>query len=187
MKYIIYLGFILVAFAACKSPEARRPVSQKSGSYIDESIEMNKKLVAEEEEIIQKIIEQDSINNYIASDSGFWYYYHQKDTTATKTPAFGDVVEFDYDIRTLNDRVIYADEEIPTRQYAMDKEDLFSGLREGLKLMKEGEKVTFLFPSHKAFGYYGDKRKIGTNVPIKSTVLLHEIKPEITTDTITNN
>ena len=68
--------------------------------------------------------------------------------------------------------------EKPTREYAMDKEKLFSGLRQGLKLMKTGETVTFLFPSHKAFGYYGDKEKIGSNVPITAKVTLHEIKEE---------
>jgi hypothetical protein len=41
--------------------------------------------------------------------------------------------------------------------------------------MKEGEVVTFLFPSHKAFGYYGDKNKIGANIPIITTVSLYSI------------
>ena len=42
--------------------------------------------------------------------------------------------------------------------------------------MKEGETVTFLFPSHKAFGYYGYEDKIGSNLPIQSTVTLNQIK-----------
>jgi hypothetical protein len=40
----------------------------------------------------------------------------------------------------------------------------------------EGETVTFLFPSYKAFGYYGDKNKIGTNWLIKTKVTLNDIK-----------
>lgn len=186
MKKLIYLLLTLALIYSCQShePEPRYPISQKSGSYLDQSIAMNKKLVAEEEEIIERIIEQDSSNNYVASNSGFWYYYHRKDTTDTAKPVFGDIVKFDYDVRTLEDEVIYSEAELPTRTYAMDKQDLFSGLREGLKLMKEGEKVTFLFPSHKAFGYYGDKDRIGTNVPIKSTVTLLEIKPENNLDSL---
>ena len=57
----------------------------------------------------------------------------------------------------------------------MDKEELFQGLREGLKLMKAGEEVTFIFPSQKAFGYYGDGNKIGTNVPLIVNVNLKTI------------
>jgi gliding motility-associated peptidyl-prolyl isomerase len=94
------------------------------------------------------------------------------------TPEFGDVVTFDYSITDLDGNVIYAEGEIPTKNYYMDKEDLFGGLREGLKLMKEGEVVTFIFPSHKAFGYYGDKNRIGTNVPIITKVTLHSINNE---------
>jgi len=31
-------------------------------------------------------------------------------------------------------------------------------LQDGIKLMKEGEIVTFLFPSYKAYGYSGNER-----------------------------
>lgn len=176
---IIKLIFILVivGFSGCKTPEARRPVTQSSGSFINESIERNRELVAREEAQILEIIEKDTVNDYVASNSGFWYYYNIKTTDSTKTasPEFGDVVRFDYDITELDGDVIYAEGELPTKRYAMDKEDLFNGLREGLKLMKEGEEVTFIFPSHKAFGYYGDKNKIGTNVPIITHVKLHSI------------
>lgn len=170
------LGILL--FVSCKSPEARRPVTHKSGSYIKESIERNKKIVAAEEKLIMQIIEEDSTQTYISSPNGFWYYYNEKDTISTRTPAFGDVVEFDYNLQTLDGRTIYSREELPTKTYSMDKEKLFSGLREGLKLMKEGETVTFLFPSHKAYGYYGDKNKIGKNVPVISTVTLNKITKE---------
>lgn len=175
MKKVIFFLIAVLCLVACKTPEARRPVSQSSGSFIKESVERNKKVVAQEEELIQKIISEDSTNNYISSPNGFWYYYISEDTTATRTPEFGDVVEFDYTMETLDGRIIYSEGELPRMTYAMDQEELFSGLREGLKLMNEGETVTFLFPSHKAYGYYGDKDRIGTNWPILSTVTLYSI------------
>jgi FKBP-type peptidyl-prolyl cis-trans isomerase len=52
------------------------------------------------------------------------------------------------------------------------------GLRDGIKLMNEGEKVTFLFPSHMGYGYHGDNNRIGTNQPLICTVTLNDIKPE---------
>ena len=175
MRKLSFLILAICCVIACKSPEARRPVSQSSGSFINESVERNKKIVAQEEEMIQKIISEDSTNTYISSPNGFWYYYHTKDTSATRTPQFGDLVEFEYSMKTLDGRQIYSKEELPRRTYVMDQEELFTGLREGLKLMHEGETVTFLFPSHKAYGYYGDKDRIGTNWPILSTVTLYTI------------
>lgn len=180
MRELTLLIFLALITFSCKSPEARRPVMQKTGSYIDESIRRNKQLVAREEELISQIIEEDSSNTYISSPDGFWYYYNVEDTTATETPQFGDIVEFDYSIESLDGQTIYSEEELPTRTYAIDQEELFTGLRQGLKLMNEGETVTFLFPSHKAFGFYGDKNRIGTNVPLKSTVTLNKIKQENT-------
>jgi len=57
----------------------------------------------------------------------------------------------------------------------MDRQELFTGLREGLKLMKTGETVTFLFPSQKAYGYYGDENKIGANIPLIAKVTVNSI------------
>jgi gliding motility-associated peptidyl-prolyl isomerase len=173
MKYVLLMTGLLLF--SCKSPEARTPVSQETGSYINEAVERNRKIVAEEEAKIQQIIKSDTTREYLSSANGFWYYYNKKDTTRARTPEFGDVVEFDYNLKTLEGRDIYTDEEIVPRTYAIDQEELFSGLRQGLKLMKEGETVTFLFPSHKAFGYYGDKKRIGSDVPLISTVTLIDI------------
>lgn len=177
----VIIVFILLV-SACKSPEARYPVSQNSGSYIDESVERNKEMIAKEEDYIKQVMGKNPDTEYLTSADGFWYYYNEKstDSTNTETPEFGDIVIFDYSISTIEGEPIYAEGEKPTREYAIDREKLFTGLRQGLKLMKEGETLTFLFPSHKAFGYYGDKNRIGSNVPIMAKVTLHSIKEEET-------
>ncbi len=46
------------------------------------------------------------------------------------------------------------------------------GLRDGIKRLHKNETVTFLFPSHMAYGYHGDNKKIGTNEPLMVTVTL---------------
>lgn len=172
-----YLSILLLALGltSCKSPEARRPISQKTGSFIKISAERNKKLNAAEASQIEKIIQKDTLKTYYASESGFWYYYNTKIEKDTITPTFGDIVNFDYDVKDINGNDIYSDDEIHPRNYAMDQEEIFTGLREGLKLMKPGETVTFLFPSQKAYGYYGDKNKIGTNTPVICEVTVNSI------------
>ncbi|TXD84868.1 gliding motility-associated peptidyl-prolyl isomerase GldI [Subsaximicrobium wynnwilliamsii] len=177
MKPTLYL-ILLVLFASCKSPDARRPESVKSGSFIKESAERNKKLNDKEQQLIEEIIAENSENNYIASNTGFWYHYNTKVEKDTITADFGDLVNFDYNLKDLKGRTIYASEELGNQDYVMDKEELFTGLREGLKLMKPGETVTFMFPSQKAFGYYGDKKRIGTNIPLISQVTVNAIKKD---------
>lgn len=174
MNKLLTIALVLLAFS-CKTPEARRPVSVASGSFIDASVERNKKLNAKEKAFIENLMKQQE-QDYIASESGFWYYYNNKiENDSLTTPDFGDVINYNYNIKDINGDLIYSTEEIKTQTYAMDKEELFTGLREGLKLMKSGETVTFLFPSQKAYGYYGDENKIGCNVPLICEVTINSI------------
>ena len=175
MNKLLITALVLLAFIGCKTPEARKPISIKTGSFIDVSVERNKKLNAQEQAAIKQIMEQDE-NDYIASESGFWYYYNTKsEIDSLKTPDFGDLVNYNYNVKALNNDLIYSKSDVKTQTYAMDKEELFTGLREGLKLMKTGETVTFIFPSQKAYGYYGDENKIGRNMPLICEVTVNSI------------
>ena len=173
--------FLLICFAfsclfACKTPEARKPESVKTGSFIKESAVRNKKLFEAEEKAIKKYIDTQVNRQFIASEYGFWV---SKDSTIAVTnsisPKFGDIVNFDFNLSALNGQTIYSASELKNRNYAMDKEELFTGLREGLKLMKAGETFTFIFPSQKAYGFYGDENKIGRNTPLISEVTINSI------------
>lgn len=176
MNKFILLILVLVAFG-CKSPEARRPISVKSGSFIDASVERNKKLNASEQLRIKKIMQKQTDKKFLASPNGFWYSYTTKiEADSIKTPQFGALINYNYNVKALNGSVIYTTEEIKTQTYVMDKQELFTGLREGLKLMKTGETVTFIFPSHKAYGYYGDENKIGSNIPLICEVTVNAIE-----------
>ena len=177
MKNILYLIIAMCFLAGCKSPEARKPVSYSSGAFIDKSIERNIKLNEKEQKLFETIMAQNPENNYLSSESGFWYYYNTKiENDSLSKPDFGDIVHFDYNLKSLNGDVIYSEEELKTQKYAMDQEELFTGLREGLKLMKAGETVTFLFPSQKAYGYYGDENKIGASIPLICEVTVNSIE-----------
>jgi len=175
---LYFILFFSILIVSCKSPEARRPVQSSSGTFIKESAERNKKIYDEEKSFIENIMAKDSTNNYISSENGFWYYYNIKDTANSEMPDMGDLVKFTYDIKDLNGSVIISEKENGLQQYKVDQsnQELISGVREGIKLMKEGETVTFLFPSYKAFGYYGIEEKLGTNIPVQSTVTLHSIE-----------
>ena len=172
MKNLLLILILSLFCFSCKSPEARMPESVQSGSFLKESAERNRKLNELEHKQIKSIIESNSDKNYIASESGFWYSYNNEIENDTIQPQFGDIVDFNYSVSNIQGSEIYSTE---NRTYIMDKEELFTGLREGLKLMKPTESVTFIFPSQKAFGYYGDENKIGTNVPLICEVTLNTI------------
>ena len=172
MKNLLLLTTVLLLCFSCKSPEARMPESVQSGSFLKESAERNKKLNELEHKQIESIIKNNPDKDYIASESGFWYYYNSKIESDTIQPQFGDVIDFTFDVSNIEGDEIYTD---INKTYIMDKEELFTGLREGLKLLKPTETATFIFPSQKAYGYYGDEQKIGTNIPLICEVTLNTI------------
>ena len=178
---LIVFGFFLSIIASgCKQhQDARKPISQTSGSFMKKSIARNKKLVASEETKIEALIKSNPKVKYIASKKGYWYTYVTKNELDSLTPKKGDVAFFDYEIKDLKGTVIYSELELRPQIYYVDKQNIMMGLRDGIKLMHKNEKVSFLFPSNMGYGYHGDDKKIGTNQPLICTVTLRNFKSEV--------
>lgn len=178
-KSLLILFFTAVLLTSCKQhQEARKPLSQSSGSFMKQSIARNKKMIAREEDQIDAVIKKDPSKKYVASKKGYWYYYETRNLTDSLTPKKGDIVFFDYEIKDLNGTIIYSQEELEPQIYKVDKQEIMMGLRDGIKLMRKKEKVHFLFTSHMGYGYHGDNNKIGTNQPLSCTVTLRDFMPE---------
>lgn len=178
-KIAIILIFATVLFSSCKQQQdARRPVSQSSGSFMKQSIARNKKLVRSEEQRIDSIIKNNPSIKYIASKKGYWYYYETRNLNDTLKPKKGDVALFDYEIKDIKGNLIYSQVQLRPQVYKVDKQNIMMGLRDGIKLMHKNEKVTFLFTSFMGFGFHGDNNKIGPNEPLMCTVTLNDFMPE---------
>ena len=180
MKNIFIFGVMFsgLLLACCSQQEARKPISHTSGTFIKESIERNKKLINTEETQIESLIKKDTSKSYVASPKGYWYHYEVRNEKDTLRPKKGDVASFDYEIKDFDGNVVYSEVELRPQTYIVDKQNIMMGLRDGIKLMRKNEKVSFLFPSHMAFGYHGDNKRIGSNQPLICTVTLHDFKPE---------
>ncbi len=174
MKNFALILLMLTVFTSCSKPEARKPIVRKTGSFINESIERNKRLNSAENVLLMEKMKRDSLHKYINSANGFWYYYDKKIDDETYLPNRGDEVFYTHEIIKLNDSILYSGEDLGTKSYLVDQEDLISGLQDGIKLMKEGESVSFLFPSYKAYGYTGFD-KVGSNEPLIYKVQLIKI------------
>ena len=176
MKEALFYLITLLFFSSCDPSQPRSPISNNSGTFIDASVKRNKQLNKFEYEKIKAFVEK-STKDILSSNYGFWYYYNKKQENNKNYPRFGDQIQYKYDVKTLKNELIYSEEELSIQNYFIDQQELFSGLRHGLKLMKEGEVVTFIFPSQIAYGYYGDNNKIGRNQPLicKVTLIKHQI------------
>lgn len=178
-KIILFVFLVSFFVSSCKhNQEARRPLSQSSGSFMKKSIERNKKIIAGEEGQIDSLIKSNPKVKYLSTKKGYWYTYIIQNKIDTICPKKGDVAFFNYEIKDLKGNIIYSELELRPQTYSVDKQNIMTGLREGIKLMHKNEKVTFVFPSHIAYGFHGDEKKIGPNQPLLCTVNLHNFISE---------
>lgn len=179
LKISIYSLLFAVLLVSCKQhEEARRPISQTSGTFMKKSADRNKKIVANEEDVIKKIIKSNPKVKYYATRKGYWLTYEEKNTTDLLTPKKGDIAYFNLEVKDIEGKIIYSEADLGPQTYYVDKQDIMMGLRDGIKLMHKNEIVTFLFPSHIAYGYHGDNNKIGTNESLICTVTLRNFIPD---------
>lgn len=183
MRAFLLILLAVAATSCSQHQQARKPVSHSSGTFLRESAERNIKLIAGEEARIDSIIKSNPEIKFFASQKGYWYYYEVRNDKDTVRPKRGDIAFFDYDVKDLDGNVIYSEVQLRPQEYLVDKENIMMGLRDGIKLMRKNERVTFLFPSHMAYGYHGDNKRIGHNVPLMCTVTLNDIQPEPKTTT----
>lgn len=174
LRFFTTALLVTIIFFSCSGPEPRKPVVRKSSTFLKESIVRNKAINKLEETVLKDLMLKDSLHSYKASENGFWYYYNTKDSPDGYTPKSGDEVFINYSIKDVDGSTLYTEEEIGPQRYLVDKEDIITGLQDGVKLMKAGETVTFLFPSYKAYGYLGHER-IGRGQPLIYTVKLNKI------------
>jgi gliding motility-associated peptidyl-prolyl isomerase len=179
IKLSIYTLLFAVLLVSCKQHEdARRPISRASGSFMKKSVDRNKKLIADEENVIKKIIKSNPKVKYYATRKGYWLSYDEKNLNETQTPRKGDIAYFNLEVKDIKGNVIYSEADLGPQTYYIDKQDIMMGLRDGIKLMHKNETVTFLFPSHIAYGYHGDNKKIGPNESLICTVTLRNFVPD---------
>lgn len=170
-------GIVCLFLFSCKGEqEAQHPINHSSGNFIKQSVERNKQIFEEQETLFMDLFAKDSIP-YKNSKNGFWYHIVQSnDSIPYQNFTKGDVISFDYKIRNTNNELIYPENEFIDQKYRVDKENIISGLRQGLILLKKDDIARFYFPSQKAFGFHGDENKIGTNVPIIVDVEIKDVQ-----------
>ncbi len=141
---------------------------------MEKSVTFNKTINEIEENNFKEIISLDSLNIYIPSSLGFWYTILNK-SNEDYFPKPADKVVYTYEVFDLNNSKIYSEDEVGIKEYVVDKQEIIEGLRDGLKLMNEGDVVKFLFPSYKLYGYLGDANKIDINQSLIYKVKLIKI------------
>ena len=141
---------------------------------VEESlVKVNKKLVKSENEQIE-----DFITRYgwemEKTGTGLRYmiYKHGSGPLATN----GQVAKVNFTVRLLNGEICYSSDTEGPKEFQIGKGGVESGLEEGILLLKKGDRVKFIIPSHLAFGLLGDTDKIPAKAALVYDIELVELK-----------
>lgn len=149
--YILSLGILC---ACTPAEEKAKPIEWST----EHSTQMNKDFAFEEDLRIKMYLEDRPSWKTKKTGSGLRYFIYQEGKGAQ---AESDMTaEVKYNIQLLNGTICYQTEAEETESFKIDKSDVESGVNEGIKKMKIGDKAKLIVPSHLAHGLVGDYDKI---------------------------
>ena len=147
----------LLASCACRQTDEKKREAY-STYQTEDLIKHQKDIVRDESGDIDSYIAR---NNYsmTTTPTGLRFTIY-RNGEGTKPVVDNTVVEIKYNVSKLDGTEVYSSESLGKMQIKVGKSEVASGLQEGLKYMKTGDKAIFILPSHLAYGLTGDGDKI---------------------------
>lgn len=175
MKPIIFLvATISIFLCACRGKSSSPMTDQQLAKAQKELINENKRQHTEEMKAIKDFI-QKSEWPMKETSSGLHYWIYQD---GTGTQARKDQhVWITYSISLLDGTQCYSNDSLNAKHIHIGHDNIETGLHEALQLMRSGDKAKFIFPSHLAFGFTGDSKKIPQNASVIYDLHLLRIEP----------
>lgn len=166
ITFLFIFGFIVSCSESSSSKESIVWTKEKS-------IELNRVITLEEKIDIKLFLERHKIWKMVETGSGLQYYIYENGEGERAVP--GMTVDIKYKVMTLDEKVCYETGEDEVLEVKIDHSEIETGLQEGLKKMRVGDKAKMIIPSHLAHGLSGDYNKIPPLTPIVVDVQLVEI------------
>jgi FKBP-type peptidyl-prolyl cis-trans isomerase FkpA len=174
MKSIWGLFSLLVLPVLVSCGQSAQPVrKQPTESEIQESlIRVNRELNRRESIQIDTYIKKENLD-VTRTGTGLRYQIYERGEGRIAKPGMHAKVSFT--VSLLDGKVCYSSDSSGTESFLIDHDEVESGLHEGIKLMREGDRAKFILPSHLAHGLIGDKAKIPARSPIVYDIKLIQL------------
>lgn len=167
-SFVIVLS--LFTLIAC-TPEEQNKLPDWNN---EKSAELNEDLALEEDLDIQMYMVKFEKMKVTETGTGLRYIVMKAGDGAIPQP--GQDAKVKYKISLLDGTVCYETGKDELDVFRVDKSEMESGIHEGIKLMKIGEKAKLIFPSHLAHGLIGDLKKIPPLSPLVVDIELIEVE-----------
>jgi len=173
IKRLISLLFLML-ICSCSGSQNREKNKSRSGEIpLETYINVNRALVEREQAKIKEYIDEKNLDMQ-QTGTGLWYQVHEPGQGSDIKK--GQVVTLDYQIRLMDGTVCYDSDELGPKEFLVGRGGVESGLEEGVLLLKEGTKASFIMPPHLAHGLVGDDDRIPSRAIILYEVDVVDVK-----------
>ena len=157
---------MIICLISCQSDKkSKTSLNNLSEKEIKEKLIEANKIAAQKESI--------QIDGYVSrrkldvtkTGTGLRYFiYHEGKGEKAEN---GKIAVVKYEVSLIDGTVCYSTKEKGAEEFIIGKDNVESGLHEGITYMKVGDKAKIIIPSYLAHGLAGDFKKI----PVRSTII----------------
>lgn len=172
-KYFVFVLGLVLVISSCKE-EVNNVPKLNYQEIQDSLIPVNQKLNKAEDHLIDKFVERKQWK-VTKSKTGlrFLIYHEGKGQNLAKAGQFATI---SYKISLLNGNLCYESKLGDNKEFLIEADEIESGIHEGIKYMKVGDKAKLIIPSYLAHGLLGDLNKIPPRSPIVYDVELLRLR-----------
>jgi FKBP-type peptidyl-prolyl cis-trans isomerase len=165
------VGVCLVFFVGCTTQKTEKAMPEWNQQ---KSTDLNRELMTEQEIDIKLFLAQHEAWKVEETGTGLRYVVGKE--TDGQIPQPGQSAKVHYKISLLNGKVCYETAPDELDVFVVDNSEMESGIHEGIKKMRLGEKAKLIFPSHLAHGLVGDMKEIPPLSPLVVDIELIRIE-----------
>jgi len=157
-KLVFFTALLVIG---CSRKEQLPPSAH--GDMREELIRINKSKAEEESRVIDAFIAKKGLEMQ-ETGTGLNYLIYQHGTGDSARN--GNIALIRYKVSLLDGTLCYETGADEYEKFLIGQDHVESGLHEGVKMMRAGDKAYFVLPSHLAFGLTGDRSKIPGNASL---------------------
>ena len=176
MKVLIFFCSISIFLGcSCGNGSDNRTQNNKltPKEYEELLIKSNKDFVANESKVIDAFLDT-SEYDFEQTGTGLRYtIYHIGFGDTAKKGMFAGIK---YKLHSLEGKELYSTKPDEIQEFLIGKDNVESGLHEGIEKMTVGSKAIFILPSHLAHGLSGDNAKIPPQTALVYNIELIHLK-----------
>lgn len=161
---ICFIALVITLVTSCSHRKPNTHSIETSKQLNESLVKANKLYVKNESNDIDQYIKRHNWKMN-TTGTGLRYFIYKNGNGMLATS--GKTARVNFKISLLDGTLCYSSEKLGAKEFLIDRDNIESGIHEGVKYLHVGDKAFFILPSHLAHGLIGDENKI----PPRSSVV----------------